>query len=98
MNEFEKLRDPSHYRCLGLAEWVDGFQQAGFTLQHQETAWKEIAFNDRALRMGASDVTVAHLRTMLLDAPPAAAEFLQPQASGDNISFYLTEAIVVGTV
>jgi hypothetical protein len=33
---------------------------------------------------------------MLLNAPPAAADFLQPQASGDDIVFYLTEAIVVG--
>jgi len=54
VNEFEKLRDSSHYCCLGLAEWVDGFQAAGFTVLSQATAWKEMTFNDWALRMGAT--------------------------------------------
>jgi len=96
VNEFEKLRDPSHYRCLSLDEWIAAFQMAGFTPQHQETAFKAMTFNDWVIRMGAAAATIAYLRAMLLDAPPAAADFLQPQASDDDISFYLTEAIVVG--
>ena len=98
VNEFEKLRDPSHYRCLGLAEWVDGFQTAGFTVLSQETAWKEMTFNDWALRMGATADTIAHLRTMLLHAPAEVTEFLQPRQTADDIVFYLLEAILIGTV
>ena len=98
VNDFEKLRDPSHYRCLGLAEWVAGFQQAGFTVLNQETAWKEITFNDWAARMGATADTSARLRTMLLAAPVAVTEFLQPQPTEDDIVFYLLEAIVIGVI
>lgn len=98
VNDFEKLRDPSHFRCLGLAEWVDGFQQADVTLLNQETAWKEITFNDWALRMGATPDTITRLRTMLLEAPAAVREFLQPHQTEDDIVFYLQEAIVIGTV
>lgn len=98
VNDFEKLRDPSHFRCLELAEWVEGFQQAGFTVSNQETAWKEMTFNDWALRMGATAEIIARLRTMLLDAPAAVTEFLQPRQTADDIVFYLQEAIVVGCV
>ncbi len=96
VNDFEKLRDPSHYRCLALEEWVDGFQAAGFTVSNQETALKEITFNDWAARMGATAETVAQLRELLLHAPEAAADFLQPRQIEDDIVFYLTEAIVIG--
>jgi ubiquinone/menaquinone biosynthesis C-methylase UbiE len=98
VNDFEKLRDPSHYRCIGLDEWVDGFQVAGFTVLNQETALKEITFNDWAKRMQASADTTDRLRAMLLHAPEAVANFLQPRQTEDDIVFYLTEAIVVGAI
>lgn len=96
VNDFEKLRDPSHYRCLSLDEWVAGFQAAGFTVLNQETAWKEMTFNDWAVRMGATPETVAQLRELLLHGPKDAADFLQPHQTDDDIVFYLEEAIVIG--
>jgi len=98
VNDFEKLRDPSHFRCLGLAEWVDGFQQAGFAVSNQETAWKELTFNDWALRMGATADVIAQLRELLLHAPVGVADFLQPRQTEDDIVFYLQEAIVIGSI
>ncbi len=98
VNDFEKLRDPSHHCCLGLDEWIASFRAAGFTVLHQETALKEITFNDWAARMRASTDTTDHLRTLLLDAPAAAADFLQPRQTADDIIFYLTEVIVVGAI
>ena len=35
VNAFEKLRDPSHGRCLTLAEWLAELKKAGFVIQHQ---------------------------------------------------------------
>lgn len=98
VNDFEKLRDPSHHRCLGLNEWVEGFQAAGFAVLQQETALKEMTFNDWAKRMQPSTETIDRLRKLLLHAPAAAADFLQPQQTEDDIVFYLTEAIVVGKI
>ncbi len=98
VNDFEKLRDPSHHRCLGLDEWLRGFQAAGFTVLNQETALKEITFNDWVARMGATPAIVTRLRELLLHAPEAAADFLQPRQTEDDIAFYLTEVIVVGAL
>ena len=98
VNDFEKLRDPSHYRCLSLDEWVAGFADAGFTVLNQETAWKEMTFNDWAVRMGATPETVMQLRELLLHAPQDVAAFLQPHQTADDIVFYLEEAIVIGAL
>lgn len=96
VNAFEKLRDPSHGRCLSQDEWVAVFQQAGLTLVAQEAARKEMAFDWWAARMNVSDADKVRLKAMLLQAPEPVAAFLTPQTTGDRINFYLTEAIFIG--
>jgi ubiquinone/menaquinone biosynthesis C-methylase UbiE len=96
INAFEKLRDPSHVRALSVSEWVAGFTVAGFTILHHETAPKAIEFTSWAERMGATPETIAELRRLLLEAPPAAAAFFGVEPIGDDLRFNLDEAIVVG--
>jgi ubiquinone/menaquinone biosynthesis C-methylase UbiE len=96
VNAFEKLRDPSHVRALSVEEWVEGFTAAGFLVLHHETAPKAIEFTSWAERMGATPETIAELRRLLLEAPPAAAAFFGVEPVGDDLRFYLDEAIVVG--
>ena len=96
VNDFEKLRDPSHHRALSVDEWLEAFQQAGFTVLHHETAPKKMDFQPWAERMGAAPETIERLRLMLTEAPEKAAEYLQPQEVNAELIFYLTEAILVG--
>ncbi len=96
VNAFEKLRDPSHHRALSAAEWLAAYAAAGFVLLHVETAAKRMAFTPWAERMGVSPETLAELRRLLRDAPPAAAVFFAVEAAGDDLSFTLDEAIFVG--
>jgi ubiquinone/menaquinone biosynthesis C-methylase UbiE len=96
LNAFEKLRDPSHHRCLSLNEWAEVFYQAGFALIHQETAAKELDFHDWTARMRVSAQNRTRLRAMLVQAPEAVADFLTPHFDGDKIAFRLTEAILIG--
>ena len=96
VNAFEKLRDPSHHRCLSLPQWEDAFRTASFELVHQETASKPIDFDDWATRMRVSAENRLRLRALLLQAPEPVAEFLSPQISGDKLSFQLTETILIG--
>jgi ubiquinone/menaquinone biosynthesis C-methylase UbiE len=96
INAFEKLRDPSHARCLSLEEWVSQFQQAGLTVLHQETQPKAIELIDWAGRMKSGAAQIPALRDRLLNAPPAVAAFLQPTAVGDDVHFLLAEGIVIG--
>ena len=96
VNAFEKLRDPSHGRCLTLDEWQAAFDAAGFTAIATETAPKRMTFAPWAVRLGATPETVATLRTMLADAPRDVLDFLQPEGAGDDLTFVLSEAIVIG--
>ncbi len=44
INAFEKLRDPSHVRCLSFEEWVDALTAAGLAIEAQETLDKRLTF------------------------------------------------------
>ncbi len=96
VNQFEKLRDPSHGRCLSIQEWLNAFETAGFTLLTLETAEKRMVFEPWVVRMGASEQTQAQVRAMLTNAPPTAAAFFHIEPDGDDIAFFLTEAIMIG--
>lgn len=96
INAFEKLRDPSHGRCLSLREWEALYKTAGFTVTHTETALKKMDFAPWAARMNVSPEDTIRLKAMLLQAPEIVANFLTPQVAGDTIEFYLHEAIIIG--
>lgn len=96
INAFEKLRDPSHGRCLSLNEWEYGFKKAGFRDIHSETAPKEMDFDWWVERMNVTSDDRIRLRAMLVQAPQEVTAFLTPQFSGDRIKFYLREAIIIG--
>ncbi len=94
VNAFEKLRDPSHGRCLNMGEWLNAFEAAGFTLVHQESLDKQIVFEDWAVRHNA--VMMEYLRALLNQAPPEAIAFLQPQTINESTTFRLQEGIIIG--
>jgi SAM-dependent methyltransferase len=94
-NAFEKLRDPSHGRCLGLAEWCDDIAAAGLTVLHREILPKDMELAPWAARMDADAATVARLRAMLQEGAPALKAFLRPRADAGALWFTLDEAIVI---
>jgi SAM-dependent methyltransferase len=94
-NAFEKLRDPSHGRCLGLVEWGAVIAAAGLDVQHQEILPKAMEFTPWAARMDADAATVARLRSMLEGATPALRAFLKPRLDAGALWFNLDEAVVV---
>jgi ubiquinone/menaquinone biosynthesis C-methylase UbiE len=96
INAFEALRDPGHGRCLSRYEWQDAFQNAGFSLVHEETLPKTIDFHAWTARMQVPPARRARLQAMLLQAPEPVAAFLTPQVEGDKINFQLTEIILIG--
>ncbi|MEM7029440.1 MAG: class I SAM-dependent methyltransferase [Chloroflexota bacterium] len=93
-NDFEKLRDPSHHRCLSLAEWLAGFEQVNLTVLHQEILDKEMEFASWAGRH--DEAMQQRLRTLLLEAPEGAKRFFQPHDKEGGLYFRLEEALIVG--
>jgi len=94
VNAFEKLRDPSHGRCLTLLEWTAAFQEANLAIQHQETLQKTVNFPFWAKRH--DPIMQAYLRSMLTEITGPAAVFLNPQETAEGITFQLLEALHIG--
>jgi ubiquinone/menaquinone biosynthesis C-methylase UbiE len=94
-NELEKLRDPSHGRCLSESEWLDLIAGAGLMVRHNEILTKDMEFEGWAGRMQASPETREKLRAILRGASGALRDFLQPKERPDNIDFVLVETLIV---
>ena len=94
-NTFEKLRDPSHGRCLGLAEWTEVIADAVLDLVHSERLPKDMEFAPWAERMSDGPATVERLRTMLTEGSPALKAFLRPRLEAGKLWFTLDEAILI---
>lgn len=95
VNAFEKLRDPSHGRCLSIAQWEANFTQAGLKIVHSETLEKTMEFEWWARRMTNDDALVEQIKTMLLNTEGDARNFLQPSVA-EPLTFRLVEGVFVG--
>ncbi|KAB2944101.1 MAG: class I SAM-dependent methyltransferase [Hyphomicrobium sp.] len=92
-NAYERLRDPSHARCLSPSEWLELLGDIGFAGARHELLDQDIAFAPWTARMRCSSETIARLATML-EAGPLRA-FLRPREDGGERLFTLQEAIIV---
>jgi hypothetical protein len=94
VNAFEKLRDISHGRCLSLAEWEQAFTAARLAVTHAETMDKQMNFTPWAARHDAW--MQRYLQAMLTEVSSEVAEFLRPSVTGNGVTFYLREGVLVG--
>lgn len=94
-NAFEKLRDPSHGRCLNVDEWLELIGDMGFTVAHQERLAKHMEFQPWATRLGADAATIERLRATLEQAAPVLRAFLNPRKVGDALWFTVQEAVFI---
>jgi ubiquinone/menaquinone biosynthesis C-methylase UbiE len=94
-NALEKLRDPSHGRCLTVGEWLGLVERAGLTVRHCELLDKEMEFEAWTEQQKVAADIKQKLRIMLLEGSSALKSFLRPQTRGDALGFMLTEAVMV---
>jgi ubiquinone/menaquinone biosynthesis C-methylase UbiE len=94
-NAFEKVRDPSHARCLGMAEWTEVLSDRGFVVVHTERLPKDMEFQPWAERMGTDAARIERLRAMLVEGTPALKAFLKPRHEQEKLWFTLDEAILI---
>jgi ubiquinone/menaquinone biosynthesis C-methylase UbiE len=92
-NGFEKLRDPSHGRCLTLNEWTRLLADTGFAVARSEVLDQDIEFAPWVARMRCSDSTIARLENLLHASP--LGECLRPRSGETGLTFTLKEAIIV---
>lgn len=94
-NKFEKLRDPSHARALGLDEWTALMRASGFEVIGCELLEKEMAFGPWVERMRCAPDTVDQLRRTL-QLPSPLSTFLRPRQADGELHLTLREAILIG--
>jgi SAM-dependent methyltransferase len=96
VNAFERLRDPSHHRCLSVSAWRAAFYNAGFAVEHEAIARKAFEIREWARRAGVPSADLPRLRALLKQAPQEVLEFLTPVFRADTIEFYLSELLIIG--
>jgi len=94
-NAFEKLRDPSHGRALTQSEWIELVGEAGLDTWHIEHLAKQMSFNRWCKTMSVAAPVIETLREMITTADDATRAFLQPDVGRDDITFTLTELLLV---
>jgi SAM-dependent methyltransferase len=94
-NAFEKHRDPSHVRCLTLAEWRGLVAAAGLHERHVELLDKPMVLGPWADQQGVGEAIKSDLKSMLLAGSPAFRAFARPQENGGDVDFMLTEAVII---
>ena len=94
-NAFEKLRDPSHVRCLTLDEWTTLISTAGLDIREVELQDKPMVFQSWADQMQASAATKEELKRMVFSGSPAFQAFMRPQPREADFAFTLVEGLIV---
>jgi SAM-dependent methyltransferase len=94
-NAIEKLRDPSHGRCLTLAEWREIIASAGLRERTVELIDKAMVFGPWADQQKVSAADKATLKARLMEGSPALRAFLRAREEKGDIGFVLTEALII---
>ena len=82
LEAFERLRDPSHNRALSESEWRSDFLASGLTVEHVEKLERRAKLVSWAERQGCTPEVIEHLQILLVQAPQAVADYIQPSHAG----------------
>jgi ubiquinone/menaquinone biosynthesis C-methylase UbiE len=95
VDDFERLRDPSHNRAFNELEWRGMFGETGLAVTYTEQIVKRHAFLDWVQRQGCTPEVVEQLVEMMQQAPAIAAEWMQPQDWGTPEATFANHHIII---
>lgn len=98
IDSFERLRDPSHNRAFAEYEWRGMFLDAGLNVEYTEhTSRPGSKMIPWAERTGCTPDVIERLQVLLAQAPPAAAEWINPRCVGTaDVTFDHNYIIILG--
>lgn len=76
VDEFERVRDPSHRNAFSVGAWTSLVERAGFTVECGEVFEKRHDFAEWCETQSCSAATIATLEEIAETAPPQAREWL----------------------
>jgi ubiquinone/menaquinone biosynthesis C-methylase UbiE len=95
IDQFERLRDPSHNRAFSRAEWQQMFDASGLDVRHVQEITKRHQLFPWAERQQCSAETIEQLIRLLVEAPPKVAEWLQSRDLGTHIASFVNHHILI---
>jgi ubiquinone/menaquinone biosynthesis C-methylase UbiE len=95
VDDFERLRDPSHNRAFSHLEWRNMFEQANLIVTHTEEITKRHQLLPWAERQGCSPEVIEKLTQKLVGASPNVALWLQVQDIGTHVASFVNHHILI---
>jgi ubiquinone/menaquinone biosynthesis C-methylase UbiE len=95
VNAFEKLRDPSHNHALAEYEWTGMYLDAELTIEHTEKIIKQHDFVAWTKIQECPPDVVERLVVMMRQAPPIAAEWMQPRCVGTPEATFVNHHLII---
>lgn len=95
LNDFERLRDPSHQWAFPVQDLIEMISASGLQAEHTETLPKQRDLEDWAVRMGCDAATIRELERRVVEAPAKAGSFFRMFRIGDRLGYVADESIVV---
>lgn len=96
IDDFERLRDPSHHRAWSETAWRRMFARAGLRVEQHAQVVKRHNLQDWAQRQGQDAATIARLEALLRAAPTPAARWLAARGQGSAASFLIRQLQLAG--
>ena len=97
IDDFERLRDPSHNRAFSKSRWIGMLEEAGLSLDQVETITRRHDFKAWVERQSCSLQVINELIERILQAPPIVTDWLQPQKfPSDEASFAHVFILIAG--
>ena len=91
IDQFERLRDPSHIRNYTRAAWRKMAARAGFTVESEETVSKPLNAKEWLERSSTPPDVQVQLLDMITFSQGWFREYLSPHGEGDSLTFHLDE-------
>lgn len=95
MDDFERLRDPSHHQAYSGSQLESMFEAAGLQSEHHEQFTKRHNLAQWVKMQGDRPDVLAELTQRLIEAPPEAAQWLQAQDVGTPETSFVNHHIII---
>jgi ubiquinone/menaquinone biosynthesis C-methylase UbiE len=95
VDDFERLRDPSHNRAFSEPEWIALFEAAGLEVSHTEQLVKEHTFLSWVERQRCPPDVIQRLNRMIQQAPAAVKAWLRPRRFGTPEATFVNHHILI---
>lgn len=95
IDDFERLRDPSHHQAYSGSQWIAMFKAAGLVVEHHEQFTKRHNLVHWVSMQGDRPDLLAELTQRLIDAPPEAEQWLQAQDVGTPEASFVNHHIII---